>query len=510
MKSFISMGISEWLAETLKNIGISYPNSIQAQAIPKIMEGRDLMVRSQTGTGKTFAFAVPILEKVDPRNPSLQALILTPTRELALQITDEFKKLTAGKEGPGILAVYGGQDAKAQMKELKKGIQIVIGTPGRLLDHIRQQTIDFSYVNKLVLDEADQMLQIGFLEEVETIIKQTPKTRQTLLFSATMPEKIRELGKSHMRGPEYIQAEKKQAPSANVEQIAIRTTDRAKQNDLIESLRLYEPFLGVIFCRTKRRVHKLNEILQANFFSCDELHGDLSQAKREEVMINFRQARIQFLIATDVAARGLDVDGVTHVFNYDLPHDSESYIHRIGRTGRAGREGMAVTFYSAKDEKLLKMIETDLNIRIERKNGRLKHKEMAIQPAKRKNTKENPSRSGEIKGKYTRNHEGMRDRTQDREMQDQRANGTQKHLPGIRSAGAPTIENPSSKRPVTKTKGKRHPGLKDNREAFVQKGSWGDARSPKHRTGRLAKDKKHTDSLSSGSNKRISSNSRKS
>ena len=368
MKNFLSLGISEKLSQTLKEHGITEPTPIQEKAIPLLMDGKDIIAQSQTGTGKTFAFVLPILEKLDPENPSIQALIVTPTRELALQITHEIKKLIENIEGINILAVYGGQDVESQLKKLKKDIHIVIGTPGRLLDHIRRETVDFSKAAFLVLDEADQMLHIGFLDEVEEIIKQTPKTRQTLLFSATMPDEIRKLAKRHMYHPENIQIEKTQAPLANIQQIAISTADRAKQNDLIESLGMYQPFLGVIFCRTKRRVSKLNDALKANGFNCDELHGDLSQAKREQVMKKFRDAKIQYLIATDVAARGLDVDGVTHVFNYDIPLDTESYIHRIGRTGRAGNEGLAVTFYSPKDKPLLEMIESELNIRIDKKN----------------------------------------------------------------------------------------------------------------------------------------------
>lgn len=376
MKNFLSLGISEKIAETLKIHGITEPTPIQEKAIPLLMDGKDIIAQSQTGTGKTFAFVLPILEKLDSANPNIQALIVTPTRELALQITNEIQKLIEHIEGVNILAVYGGQDVESQLKKLKKNIHIVIGTPGRLLDHIRRETVDFSKAAFLVLDEADQMLHIGFLDEVEEIIKQTPKTRQTLLFSATMPDEIRKLAKHHMYKPENIQIEKTQAPLANIKQIAISTFDRAKQNDLIESLRMYQPFLGVIFCRTKRRVSKLNDALKANNFNCDELHGDLSQAKREQVMKKFREAKIQYLIATDVAARGLDVEGVTHVFNYDMPLDTESYIHRIGRTGRAGSEGIAVTFYSPKDKPLLNMIETDLKLQIEKKNvGNARHAE---------------------------------------------------------------------------------------------------------------------------------------
>lgn len=404
MDKFKSLGISEAIAETLKIHGISEPTPIQEKAIPLLLDGNDIIAQSQTGTGKTFAFVLPILEKLDASNPNIQALIVTPTRELALQITHEIQKLIEQIEGINILAVYGGQDVASQLKKLKKNIHIVVGTPGRLLDHIRRETVDFSKAAFLVLDEADQMLHIGFLDEVEEIIKQTPKTRQTLLFSATMPDEIRKLAKRHMYKPENIQIEKTQAPLANIKQIAISTADRAKQNDLIESLRMYQPFLGVIFCRTKRRVSKLNDALKANNFNCDELHGDLSQAKREQVMKKFRDAKIQYLIATDVAARGLDVDGVTHVFNYDMPLDTESYIHRIGRTGRAGSEGLAVSFYSPKDKALLDMIESDLNIRIEKKNlGNVKkgqpENEHESGPGRTGNRK---SRTGDYKGKNTR------------------------------------------------------------------------------------------------------------
>jgi ATP-dependent RNA helicase DeaD len=402
LDKFISLGISEAIAETLKIHGISEPTPIQEKAIPLLLDGKDIIAQSQTGTGKTFAFVLPILEKLDASNPNIQALIVTPTRELALQITHEIQKLIEHIDGINILAVYGGQDVASQLKKLKKNIHIVVGTPGRLLDHIRRETVDFSKAAFLVLDEADQMLHIGFLDEVEEIIKQTPKTRQTLLFSATMPDEIRKLAKRHMYKPENIQIEKTQAPLANIKQIAISTADRAKQNDLIESLRMYQPFLGVIFCRTKRRVSKLNDALKANHFNCDELHGDLSQAKREQVMKKFRDAKIQYLIATDVAARGLDVDGVTHVFNYDMPLDTESYIHRIGRTGRAGNEGLAVSFYSPKDKPLLDMIESDLNVRIEKKNignARKGQSENETDPDLSSNRK---TRTGDYKGKNTR------------------------------------------------------------------------------------------------------------
>ncbi|WP_312474259.1 DEAD/DEAH box helicase [Neobacillus sp.] len=368
MSDFLSIGISETLVDKLRDYGIAKPTPIQEQAIPFVMDGNDIIAQAQTGTGKTFAFILPILEKINRNAGHVQALIVTPTRELALQITEEIEKLIANIEGVDVLAVYGGQDVVKQLKKLKRNPQIVVGTPGRLLDHIRRETVRLSEISFLVLDEADQMLHIGFLNEVEDIIRETPENRQTMLFSATIPPEIRKLAKKHMREPEYIQVEKTQGPADNVKQIAIHTTDRAKQATLIQLVETHRPFLAVIFCRTKRRVSKLYDVLKANGFSCDELHGDLSQAKRERVMKSFRDAEIQLLIATDVAARGLDVEGVTHVFNYDIPQDAESFVHRIGRTGRAGMTGLAITFYSSADRPMLDTIEKELNITIQKQN----------------------------------------------------------------------------------------------------------------------------------------------
>lgn len=389
MPEFIELGISKELTENLRSFGIATPTPIQSKAIPFVMKGKDVIAQAQTGTGKTFAFILPILEKIDANALHVQALIVTPTRELALQITEEIKKLIQDREEVNVLAVYGGQDVDKQLKKLKKNVQIVVGTPGRLLDHIRRGTLDLSKVNFLVLDEADQMLHIGFLGEVEDIIKETPKNRQTMLFSATIPDEVRKLANKHMREPEYIQVEKRQGPAANVKQIAIHTIDRAKQATLIQLVETHRPFLAVIFCRTKRRVSKLYDVLKSHGFSCDELHGDLSQSKREQVMKRFRDAETQLLIATDVAARGLDVEGVTHVFNYDIPQDAESYVHRIGRTGRAGMKGLAITFYSSADRPTLDMIEKELNIRIQKqvlesgeKKDRTNHSDGEMKSAK--------------------------------------------------------------------------------------------------------------------------------
>lgn len=370
------MGISGRVVKKLTENGVVIPTPIQERAIPFVLDGKDIIAQAQTGTGKTFAFILPILEKMDPNIDYVQALVVTPTRELALQITAEVKKLINDHDEIEVLAVYGGQDVGKQLNKLKKNVQIVVGTPGRLLDHIRRGTVDLSRIQSLVLDEADQMLHIGFLDEVEEIIKQTPKSRQTMLFSATMPTEIQTLARKHMRDPEYIQVEKTQGPAQTVKQIAIHTDDRAKQGTLIELIETHRPFLAVIFCRTKRRVSKLYEALRGHGFKCDELHGDLSQAKREQVMKRFRDAEIQLLIATDVASRGLDVEGVTHVYNYDIPQDAESYIHRIGRTGRAGMSGLAITLYASKDRAALDLIEGELNITINKQNiGNMKKAE---------------------------------------------------------------------------------------------------------------------------------------
>lgn len=366
--NFKKLGVSNHLVTRLAEYGVVNPTPIQEQAIPFILDGKDIIAQAQTGTGKTFAFLLPILEKIIPNSPYIQALIVTPTRELALQITEEVNKLIKDLDGVEALAVYGGQDVEKQLKKLKNHVQIVVGTPGRLLDHIRRETLSLGEVSFLVLDEADQMLHIGFLNEVEEIIRETPLSRQTMLFSATMPDDIRKLANKHMREPEYIQVEKKQGPALSVKQIAIHTVDRAKQGTLIELIETHRPYLAVIFCRTKRRVSKLFGVLKNHGFPCDELHGDLSQAKREQVMKRFRDGEIQLLIATDVAARGLDVEGVTHVFNYDIPQDAESYVHRIGRTGRAGMKGLAITLYSSADRPNLDLIEKELHIRITKQN----------------------------------------------------------------------------------------------------------------------------------------------
>lgn len=367
MPGFKELGVSEVLNDLLKGQGIVKPTPVQEEAIPPLVEGLDVIARAKTGTGKTLAFLLPIMDKIRVEAAYPQALILAPTRELALQITEEARKL-ARHTGVKILAVYGGQDVEKQLRKLEGGRHLIIGTPGRLLDHLRRETLDLGGVKMLVLDEADQMLHMGFLEDVETIITAVPYRRQTMLFSATMPDPIKRLAANYMKEPlDIIIKSGSPIPLDNIRQQVVECSDRNKEEALISLIERDRPYLAIIFCRTKRRAIKLNEALQAAGYDCDELHGDLSQGKREAVMKRFRDAKLQLLVATDVAARGLDVEGITHIFNYDLPLDADSYIHRIGRTGRAGGKGLAITFSSPRERAGLELIEQGISQRLDRR-----------------------------------------------------------------------------------------------------------------------------------------------
>jgi ATP-dependent RNA helicase DeaD len=363
---FSAMGIIPEITEILQSDGITTPTPVQKKAIPVLLSGQDVIAQAQTGTGKTIAFALPILQKIDINKDQVQALILTPTRELAIQITSELKKLVPAV-GAKVLAAYGGQDVDAQIRKLNNAPHIVVATPGRLIDHMRRETINLGKLKMLVLDEADQMLHMGFLPEVQSIVDQTPRARQTMLFSATMPDAIKRLAENYMKVPVDIKIQSANVTLDNIKQLVVETTDRGRQKALISMIESQRPYLAVIFCRTKVRAKKLNKDLQDHGFESDELHGDLTQAKREQVMKRFRDAKLQILVATDVAARGLDVEGVTHVFNFDVPTDSEIYIHRIGRTGRAGQRGTAITIASPYDRGAVAHIERSINAVLERR-----------------------------------------------------------------------------------------------------------------------------------------------
>jgi ATP-dependent RNA helicase DeaD len=367
LPSFKQLGVSEILNTLLQGQGIVKPTPVQEEAIPPLVEGLDVIARAKTGTGKTLAFLLPIMDKIHTERAYPQALIMAPTRELALQITEEARKL-ARHTDVKILAVYGGQDVEKQLRKLEAGRHLIIGTPGRLLDHMRRGTLDLSGIKMLVLDEADQMLHMGFLEDVETIITALPYRRQTMLFSATMPDPIKRLAANYMKEPlDIVIKSGSPIPLDNIRQQVVECSDRNKEEALKQLIERDRPYLAIIFCRTKRRVSKLNEALQEAGYDCDELHGDLSQGKREAVMKRFRDAKLQLLVATDVAARGLDVEGVTHVFNYDMPLDVDSYIHRIGRTGRAGGKGLAITFASPRESGGLHEIEQGISQRLDRR-----------------------------------------------------------------------------------------------------------------------------------------------
>lgn len=364
--NFSALGVSSQLVNFLENSGIHNPTPIQLESIPILLEGKDIIGQAQTGTGKTLAFLLPIMEKIDGNKESVQALIITPTRELAIQITVEAKKLSVVKK-VNILAAYGGQDVEQQIRKLKGNIHLVIGTPGRLLDHLKRKSMHFGKLDMLVLDEADQMLHMGFLRDIEEIIRQTSTKRQTMLFSATMPKDIRSLASRYMKSPKQVNIPSNNITLDEIKQVIVETTDKGKEEALFKALDEYKPFMAIIFCRTKRRASALNEALINGGYNSEELHGDLTQGKREKVMKAFRDFKVQLLVATDVAARGLDIEGITHIFNYDIAQDTESYIHRIGRTGRAGQTGFAITFVTERDHETLHQIEKGIRMTFKRK-----------------------------------------------------------------------------------------------------------------------------------------------
>ena len=365
--NFKQLGISNDLVNTLNQMGIKNPTPIQEEAIPLIINKKDIIAQSQTGTGKTFAFLLPMFENINPKDNSIQGLIITPTRELAIQISEAAQKLNETKN-LNILAAYGGKDIKSQLNKLKRNIHLVIATPGRLLDHLDRDSINLSKLKTLVIDEADQMLLMGFKNEMEAIIKETNKKRQTLCFSATMDSDVKKLAYRHTKEPAEITIKSREITLDTIRQEVVETTDRHKKDALCKVLNEDNPFMAIIFCRTKRRVDALEEAMSIDGYNCEKLHSDISQAKRERIMKSFRKADIQYLIATDVASRGLDITGITHIYNYDIPETSEDYIHRIGRTGRAGKDGYTCMFVDPKNSRTLEQIESDIKYQIPRRN----------------------------------------------------------------------------------------------------------------------------------------------
>lgn len=362
---FITLGIRPDIQPILLANGISQPTPIQEQAIPAILRGRDIIGQAQTGTGKTLAFLLPLCSTIDAAKPHTQAVVLVPTRELALQIQAE-AVLLAKPLGFRSVAVFGGHTLEQQRNQLKQGAQLVIGTPGRLLDQLRRKALHLHGVHTLILDEADQMLHMGFLDELEQVIQATPDKRQTLLFSATMPGKIRALANRYMRKPLDIRIPSPHVTLDAIQQTIIQLAEGDKLHKLCTLIDQHQPYLGLVFCHTKQRVSLIATALAHRGYNVDELHGDLSQAKRENVLRRFSEAKLQILVASDIAARGLDIEGITHVYNYDIPHDVETYIHRIGRTGRAGETGAAITFVTPEETEYLRQLERGIQASLEK------------------------------------------------------------------------------------------------------------------------------------------------
>ena len=346
---FEDMNISNEICRAVLDMGFEEATPIQSQAIPVILESKDIIGQSQTGTGKTAAFGIPLLERINPEDRRLQALILCPTRELAIQVSEEFRKLLKYKDNIRVLPIYGGQPIDRQIAALRKGTQVVIGTPGRVMDHMRRRTIKAETVQMMVLDEADEMLDMGFREDIETILVKIPEEHQTLLFSATLSPEILDITKRFQRNPEFIKIVRKELTVPNIEQYYFDVKEKTKLDALCRIIDVYDPKLAMVFCNTKKRVDDLVEMLQGRGYFAEGLHGDLKQAQRDKVMQKFRNGTIEILVATDVAARGIDVDDIDVVFNYDVPQDEEYYVHRIGRTGRAGKAGKAFTFCVGKE-----------------------------------------------------------------------------------------------------------------------------------------------------------------
>ncbi len=346
---FEDLNLSDAILRAVTDMGFEAASPIQAQAIPAQLEGRDMIGQAQTGTGKTAAFGIPLLQKIDPENKKLQAIVLLPTRELAIQVAEEIRRLAKFMHGIKVLPVYGGQDIVRQIRSLKDGVQVVIGTPGRVMDHMRRKTIRVDHVHTAVLDEADEMLNMGFLEDMETILSQLPQTRQTVMFSATMPPAIADIARKFLQDPVMVRVVKKELTVPKVTQYYYEVKPKNKVEVLCRLLDLYSPKLSVVFCNTKKGVDELVLALQGRGYFAEGLHGELKQEQRDRVMNGFRNGRTEVLVATDVAARGIDVDDVEAVFNYDIPQDDEYYVHRIGRTGRAGREGKAFSLVVGKE-----------------------------------------------------------------------------------------------------------------------------------------------------------------
>ena len=368
-QGFIDLHLSENLLKALADMNFSNPAPIQKEAIPQVLSGIDIIAKAPTGSGKTAAFAIPIIQKLDlsPDNKSIQALVLCPTRELAIQVHKEFEKLTKYEENVAVVSVYGGQNIERQLSALKRNPQIIVATPGRLMDHLRRGSVNLNAANTIVLDEADEMLDMGFRDDIHTILEGTPVNRQTILFSATMAKEIIEITKKFQKSPNIVDVTDNLMNTPNIEQQYFEVVEKNKVELLTRLLNLHNVKLALVFCNTKSNVDRVVEILKVKGYFSDAIHGDMNQSQREKVMRGFRNGSVEVLVATDVAGRGIDVKNIEAVFNYDLPRDDEDYIHRIGRTARAGESGVAFTFVSKNQVQSLRRIERANGIQIHKK-----------------------------------------------------------------------------------------------------------------------------------------------
>ena len=364
---FNELNLSREVLQAIEEMGFVSPSEVQEQTIPEILDGHDLLAQAQTGTGKTASFGIPMIEKIQDNNyETLQGLVLVPTRELARQVSEELKKLSKHKTFIRVLAIYGGADMGKQLRELKKGASIVVGTPGRVMDHMKRKTLDLSHLKFLVLDEADEMFDMGFRDDMKTIIEKTNDDRQTLFFSATFDNEIEEFSKLYQNNPKKVIIEKKELTAEKIKQYYLELNRNMKTEILNRLILIHKPKKSIIFCNTKRMVENLEEEIAQKGYKVDSLHGDMRQSSRDNVMKKFRKGTIDVLIATDVAARGLDVSDIDIVFNYDLPQQAEYYVHRIGRTARAGKKGLSFTFVTSRDYPKFREIEKYANIKMER------------------------------------------------------------------------------------------------------------------------------------------------
>ena len=368
LEKFEQLMISEPVLRALNDMGFEEPTPIQQEAIPVAMSGKDMIGQAQTGTGKTAAFGLPVLERVDGTDGHVQVLILSPTRELAIQVAEELNKMATYTDIHA-LPIYGGQDIGRQFRALRKNPQIIVATPGRLMDHMDRGSISFDHVKTVVLDEADEMLNMGFVDDINKILANVPTERQILLFSATMPKAIQTLAETYLTEPTVVRMKPTHVQMDLIDQYYIEAQDRQKFDILCRLLDMQTPELAIIFGRTKRRVDEVTEALKKRGYMAEGIHGDLSQQKRDSVIRQFRERTIDILVATDVAARGLDISGVSHVYNFDLPQDPESYTHRVGRTGRAGKAGEAITFVIPREIEHLRAIERLTKRKIQRRNA---------------------------------------------------------------------------------------------------------------------------------------------